>query len=310
MRFDDGELQHLLRWVQDGVVSRRQVLEMGGTDADIRRMVRRRELTRLHPGVFVNHTGEPTRAQREHAAVLAHWPAALGFESALGQRTPDRRIRVVVALGRDVRPMRGIRVQAIAHFDARVDPMASPPKVRFAEAAVDVAAERDEAGAFTVLSEALWTRRTTVPELRRVVDRRRRLARRAMIGALLDDLEAGTCSVLERGYLHHVERPHGLPRMDRQAKDVLDGRAVYRDGEYAAYKLAIELDGLAHHSGAAARARDSIRDLETLAHSDEVTVRLTYHQVFGDPCRSAALVGQVLRRRGWTGKVKRCSRCR
>lgn len=309
MRFDDGELQHLLRWVQDGVVTRRQVLGLGGSDGDLKRMVRRRELVRMHPGVYVNHTGEPTRRQREQAAVLACWPAALGFESALGMPVPGGVIRVVIPAGRKVARLPGVRVQRTDHFADRVDPMRSPQAVRYTEAALDTAAEREEAGAFTLLSEALWTRRTTVAQLSGALTRRGHIRHRTLIAGILDDLASGACSVLERGYLDHVERPHALPAMDRQARDVVHGRTVYRDGEYAAYRLVIELDGVAHHTGAAARARDSIRDLETLADRDEATVRLTYRQVFEDGCRCARLIGRILRRRGWTGQLRRCPAC-
>jgi hypothetical protein len=81
--FDTEGLDHLLAWTQSGVISRRQILELHGTDHDIARMVRRRQLVAIHPGVYVNHTGEPSRHQLEWAAVLHYWPAALTRESAL-----------------------------------------------------------------------------------------------------------------------------------------------------------------------------------------------------------------------------------
>lgn len=309
MRYDDEGLQHLLEITQDGVVSRQQVLGLGGTDGDIARMVRRRELARIHPGVFINHTGVPTVGQREQAALLACEPAALGFESALGMPTGDGRIRVVVPSGRKVRPVRGVRVQGITRFEERVDPMSSPPRIAFAESAIDTAAERDEAAAFTLLSDALWTRRTTIDQLRKAMAKRQRMPHRTLILAMLGDLEEGTCSVLERGYLHNVEAPHGLPRMSRQAKDVLAGRTIYRDGEFAEFGLVVELDGIAHHTGSQARGRDSVRDLETLAQSNEATARLTHVQVFREACRTAQLIGRILQRRGWPGTVLRCPRC-
>ena len=37
----------------------------------------------VHPGVYVNHTGELTWLQRAWAAVLFAWPAALSHDSAL-----------------------------------------------------------------------------------------------------------------------------------------------------------------------------------------------------------------------------------
>ncbi|MDP3891593.1 type IV toxin-antitoxin system AbiEi family antitoxin domain-containing protein [Nocardioides sp.] len=68
---------------QAGVVARRQVLECGGTDNDIERLVRRREWARVHTGVYVDHTGPLSWEQRAWAAVLAHWPAALAGAAAL-----------------------------------------------------------------------------------------------------------------------------------------------------------------------------------------------------------------------------------
>src|SRR3954465_13409440 len=70
---------------QAGVVSRRQLVALGATDVDIRRWVRRRELTRIHTGVYVNHTGPPTWTSRAWAAVLFHWPAALTDESSVNR---------------------------------------------------------------------------------------------------------------------------------------------------------------------------------------------------------------------------------
>lgn len=49
-----AKLGHLL-WCQDGVVSRQQVLDCGFELHDLQRMLRRQELVRVHPGVFVHH---------------------------------------------------------------------------------------------------------------------------------------------------------------------------------------------------------------------------------------------------------------
>lgn len=54
-----GHVEHLAA-VQDGVVARRQILAAGGTDGDITRLLRRRELTQVYRGVYVNHTGRLT----------------------------------------------------------------------------------------------------------------------------------------------------------------------------------------------------------------------------------------------------------
>jgi hypothetical protein len=49
---------------QAGVIARRQALEAGLTDNDIRRRLRRREWVSVHPGVYVDHTGPLTWLQR------------------------------------------------------------------------------------------------------------------------------------------------------------------------------------------------------------------------------------------------------
>lgn len=73
---DQGRLQDLLTQ-QQGVVARRQVVGLGGTDNDIERMIRRRAWPRVHTGVYVAHNGPMTPQQRTWAALLRYWPAAL-----------------------------------------------------------------------------------------------------------------------------------------------------------------------------------------------------------------------------------------
>ena len=53
---------------QQGVVSRAQLLGAGETPASIRRMIRRRDLAVVHPGIYVSHTGDPTWVQRTWVA--------------------------------------------------------------------------------------------------------------------------------------------------------------------------------------------------------------------------------------------------
>ncbi len=68
---------------QSGVIARRQVEAAGGQAHDIARMLRRREWVRLLPGVYVDHTGNPTWAPARMGGVLYFAPAALADESAI-----------------------------------------------------------------------------------------------------------------------------------------------------------------------------------------------------------------------------------
>lgn len=64
------EISRLLR-DQGGVVARRQLLDLDGVDrVEVTRMLRRRDLTEVHRGVYVEHTGPLTWSQRAWAAVL------------------------------------------------------------------------------------------------------------------------------------------------------------------------------------------------------------------------------------------------
>ena len=305
------DLQHLLRWVQDGVVARRQLLGMGATPNDIRRLLRRRELFTACPGVYLDHNGRLRREQAEWVAVLAAWPAALGFESALPHRG-GHAIQVVIAEDRTLRMPPGVVIRRRSGLDAAVDWRAAPPRVRLEEATIDVMSWALEAGdvasAFTTLNDVLHTRQTSVHAIEAALSRRARVPSRHTLAALLADARMGACSVLERGYLQRVERPHGLPCGTRQRRSTASGRVALQDVRYDDFGLIVELDGL-HHETPRARDNDARRDLAELATTDDVTARITYGLVFGDQCRTAAWLARILRRRGWDGEPTACPAC-
>lgn len=299
---------------QHGVISRRQVQELGGTPGDIERRLRRREWVRLLPGGFVNHTGEPTWVQRAWAGVLYLWPAALAHRSALraaagpGWRRHDDSgpIQILVARDRHVAGPAGYSVKRVASFEEKVQWNLAPPRMRLEEALIDVAAaEESEYAAIAVLADACQARRTTAARLARTLRARPRLPRRRWMLNLLKDIADGTCSALEQGYVTKVERSHGLPSAHRQARERTDGGTVYRDACYEAFGLLIELDGRLFHDSARQRDRDLDRDL-VAAVDGRTTVRLGWGQVFERPCRTAGRVAALLQQRGWTGPPRTC----
>jgi hypothetical protein len=174
-----------------GVIARRQVLGCALTPADLARLVRRRDLTRVHSGVYVDHTGPLTWDQRAWAAVLFSWPAAPPRRPGRCPHPPDGGLR---------------RADVVEHG----------------------------------------------------------------LTAVLDDVAAGTWSVLEHGYLNRVERPH---------------------------------------DSTTSRDRDMHRDLDGAAEDAAMTLRLSWGQVFDRPCRTADRVARVLVRRGWSGHARRCPDC-
>lgn len=299
-------------WTLEGVVSRRQVLAAGGTDSDIARLLRRRELTYVHRGVYVDHSGRLTQAQRHWAAVLAFWPAALAHASALPD-PPTTVVHVAVDPARNLRPLPRIVLHRTPDFEQRAELDRSPPVIRLEHALIDVVSadlrDDDIASAFAGLARVCGSRRTTPQRLLRVLAARRRVSGRPTLEALLGDLHAGACSVLERGYLHRVERAHGLPRGERQTRSTAAGRATYQDVHYRGHGVVVELDGRAFHDSPRDRDRDALRDLLELSRSEVITTRVTYGLVYGDACRTALLIGDLLRRRGWAGRPRICPQC-
>jgi hypothetical protein len=295
---------------QCGVVSRRQVLQLGMNDADIARLVRRREWARLFEGVYVDHTGPPSWDQRAWGATLVHSPAALAGWSALrawdvAVAGPASTVSLVVAAHRRVEDPPGVSTTRTRSWHRLVQLHLSPPRVRLEAAALMAAsAETRDDAAVALLGDLVQQRRTTIGRLRSSLEDLTRLPRRGLLGDVLADVGSGALSALERRYLRDVERAHALPGGVRQRRVAPGGTLQVRDVDYAAFGVCVELDGRLGHEGARDRWADLDRDLRSLA-GGTVTIRLGWGQVL-QPCRLADRVAGVLRTRGWLGRPIRC----
>jgi hypothetical protein len=205
-----------------------------------------------------------------------------------------------------VAPQDGIRVHRVRGLDAKVQWNLSPPRVRLEVAAVEVAHRgTDDLAAISALAAAVGSRRTMASRLWVEMGQRGRLRRRALLTDLLDDLDRGTHSVLEHGYLTRVVRPHGLPDpTSQQTPVVVKSGRQYRDIDHDDLDVRVELDGRLHDE-AEARDDDADRDLDDLARG-KVAPRLRYRQVFATPCRTASRLAATFRARGWEGTPSAC----
>jgi hypothetical protein len=306
-----------LRHLQAGLVTRRQALAAGLTRTTIARQLRRGKWVAVHEGVYVGHNGPLSWLERAWAAVLWAEPAALSHDSARrvaegpGRRDRDDAV-VHLAVGPDRRlhPPPGVVVHRTRGLDGRVQWSLGPPRVRYHEAVLDLAAEAaDDLAAIAVLAQACGSRRTTADKLLAALGDRRRVARRAWLVGVLTDVAQGTCSVLEHGYLDRVERPHGLPEGRRQKPRPTSGGGTLQDVAYEQAGMIVELDGRVFHSSTQARTDDMDRDLDNAVDHEEVTLRIGYRQVFRDGCATAGKVAAVLARRGWAGPPQTCDQC-
>jgi hypothetical protein len=309
---DEDAMAELLA-LQSGVISRRQVLAAGGVDHDIARLLRRRIWARIHDGVYVDHTGEPSWEQHAWAAVLYHWPAALDGASALtayGVRTTGAsqpQIEVAIDRTRSVGGAMGIAVRRRADFDGQAQMNLCPPRVRVEHALLTVASRLpDENGAVAVLADACQRRHTTPDRLADTLRRRPKLSRRRLLLSILEDVASGAYSVLERRYLLRVERPHALPTGARQRRVKVGRRVHYRDVEYVDLATTVELDGRIGHEATSNRWADLDRDVDAAVRGG-MTLRIGWKQVL-NPCRLAAAVARILVARGWAGSPRPCGR--
>jgi hypothetical protein len=253
----DDEVTELLR-SQDGVVARHQLRELEVTDNDIERKLRRRDWSRVHHGIYVDHTGPLTWSQRAWAAVLCYSPAALAGRSALRawkvrnhHQGDDEPVHVCVDSSRTVRGRPGIKVERISGWDEKCLVNLSPPRLRIEHALVAVASARSSQDeALAVLADAVQSGRTTVSRLVSALAGRPRLRHRALLLQILEDVQTGAYSVLEHRYLVHVERPHGLPTAARQRRVSSGKSAAFRDVDYVETATVVELDGRLGHEEA------------------------------------------------------------
>jgi very-short-patch-repair endonuclease len=303
--------------LQHGVIARWQAAEAGLNSRLIDPQLHNGRWQTLYRGVYATFTGQPSRMAVLWAAVLRGGPgAALGYHTAaevdgLVDR-PSTAIHVLVSSSRRVTftsPGRQEMPRVVIHYRARaqeaIHPSRMPPRTRVEETAVDltqVAASLDEA--FSWLARACSRRLTTAILLRAAMEARPKLRWRTQLSDALIDVGNGVHSVLEWRYLRDVELRHGLPRADRQAVSRAGKRTRYLDNRYRRFGVLVELDGRAAHP-AESRWRDVRRDNASAA-MGMVTLRYGWTDVTEDPCRVASEIADVLRQRGWTGRIRAC----
>ncbi len=309
---------------QAGVISSAQIIALGHSRHAVEAWRRNRLLATLLPGVYADHTGDPTWLQRAWAAVLYAADgsdlssAALCGGSAVrahegpGRKGADQtRIEVAIAHRRRVARQPGVRVRRVGWLDDdHVVWTQSPPRQRYEAALLDVAVEmlaqpgpRRHLDAVGVLSRAVGGRRTTAARLAAALAGRVRATERAWLAGVLDDIAAGTCSVLEHGYQTRVAGPHGLPPAELQARATTSTGVVYRDADYG--ERIVELDGEIGHTTTADRDSDHERDLDA-ALDGKATTRLSWGQVFDRSCITAGKVARLLADAGWPGRPATC----
>ena len=211
---------------QDGVVARRQLLELGARQHDLVRWRRRRELVAVRFRVSTSTTpaaaplrsapGQPCSRAAPARALWCVGPRSRPTRPWRLQRGRDGPIQVAVPASRHPEPTtRRGRPSRCEGYDQRVLWGLHQPRQRYDDAVIDVATGRRRRP-LDAVGVLCWTplasRRTTAQRLLDACAARPRL--RHVTGSwpcCSDIARVDACSVLEHGYLTQVERPHGLP---------------------------------------------------------------------------------------------------
>jgi hypothetical protein len=298
---------------QSRVVSRQQARDAGWPEGTIDGRLRSGTWQWLGRGAYATFTGDLSREARLWAAVLWAGPGAvLSHETAAEIHgltdKPGAQIHVTVPAKRRPGQRQKIRGVVIHRSRCLVPEWQPPwrlPRTSVEDTVLDLVAKaRTFDDAYGWISKAVGRRLTSPQRLNDALARRPRIRWRTWIAAALTDAAEGVHSPLERNYVNGVERAHGLPTARRQAKRRHGSGTRYLDNLYEQQGLCVELDGQAAHP-AEGRWRDTRRDNANRVQGTE-TLRYGWPDVTENRCRTAAEIGAVLRRRGWTGTLRPC----
>ena len=254
---------------QHGIVGRTQLMELRVSPRTIERWVSRRELVRVHPGVYRSPVAPPTATQKLWAALVAAGPEAVVSHRAAaelwGMRGVSAQVPELSVIHERPRleNCRLHRMQSLSPPDVveRTDgiPITSPARTvldlgavvhpdQVARAAIDALHRRlvgwDQLAA--VLGREGRRGRAGTAALRRFMARED-----PGIAALESELEVRFWELVTSSDL----------RLPVRQFVVRDGRHVFRlDFAYPELMLAIEVDGVAWHGTAADRRRDRERE--------------------------------------------------
>jgi hypothetical protein len=299
---------------QGGVADRSQALRAGYSRRAMAHRLKSAKWRRVQRGVYATFTGPVHREARLWAALRRAGPGAmLSHETAAEVHgltdKPSAKIHITVPTSRrpaQQRPIPGL----VIHRSNQSRPARLPewqlPRTRIEDTVFDlVASARTFDEAYGWISRALSEGLVTADMLREALSTRSRIRWRVWLTEALADAEEGAYFPLERRYARDVERAHGLPQAERQARRTIDGRTHYKDNWYSEHRVCVELDGPTYHQNERVQ-QDKRRDNLNLAVDVAQTYRFGPVDVTERACESAAMVAATLRRRGWLGQPHPC----
>ena len=301
---------------QRGIVAKAEARQVGLSAKAIKHRLRSGKWRRVRRGVYATFSGQLPREARLWAAIRRAGPGAmLSHETAAEVHgmldKPSTRIHITVPHHRrpaQKKPIHGVVVHRSDQSQPQYLPPWMLPRTRIEDTVLDlVVAAGSFDAAYSWVARAMARQLVSKDMLRAVLAERSRVRWRAWLTDALADAEEGVQSSLELRYVIDVERAHGLPAAQRQARREIAGQVHYRDNWYPEFGVCVEIDGPAYHQNEQV-GRDNRRDNRNLAEDDAKTFRFGPVEVTELACESAAMVAATLRRGGWQGNPRPCRR--
>ena len=244
------QLLQKMAFEQDQVLSRSQLKAAGYGRDSIRRAVEANRWQKLGL-VILLHGGEPTRTQREWAAIVSvpALAALTGRAAAArhGLKGFDSDVIDVLVPARVMPvPMPSVRWHRSLRFDEfDVHPAVAPPSAQRPRAFVDAARmEPSPRIACALLAAGVQQRLVSPSMLRREILAAGPIKHRGLFLAVVGDIEGGADSLAEIDFAKLARRA-GLPPPIRQSvRRDASGRRRYLDVDFGAFS--VEVDGGVH----------------------------------------------------------------
>ena len=286
----------------DGLATRQQLLESMPREV-LDSYIGRSHLIRVFPRVYRLRDSRNDDRTTLRAALIHGGPeAALSHTTALavwGLRELERPLHLTV----DQSVKRAGAPDLLVHRRLRFDPQSTQCMVR--NGLLVTALPRSVIDSWPLLPPIerrpfvldLANRRLiTADRLDEALAERPNLAGRRGLRQAIDLMTDGVRSELEAHGVLNVFRHRSLPPSVGQYPIRLAGRRIELDRAWPEAKMAVELDGMKHHTSPEDRERDLARDRE-LAAIGWVVLRFTYADVLRDPEGVRAKVLAVYRTR-------------
>lgn len=261
-------------FIQDGMLSRRQLLAAGMTRWQIVAELRARRWKAHGTQSVCTHTGGPSAAAMRWFAVFEAGPrSALDGVSALqaaGLKNFDAgAIRISVPRGARVVRRQGLTIRQTRRLQRSDVIDVGVPRVRPEIAAVRAAlwAVSARQGA-TILAMTVQQRLARPEAIAEAFLTVRRHRHKKFFESVIHDLLDGAQAMGELDFAA-LCRKHGLPEPDRQAVRRTSTGKAYLDVYWSQYGLVVEVDGI-HHLAAPAVVGDALRQNEISLASDTV----------------------------------------